>query len=94
MGGTGDESDETWILNIRGYIQNGASDRLQREYVLVREISEYWKGTAMCNEGVNVDVAEGPTSVITIQRISTLSKYISAKRDTDDGKGHLVLLIN
>ena len=83
MGGDGDESDESWILNIRGYIQNVASDRLRSEYVLVREISEYWKDTAMCNEGVYVHVSGGPTSVISIQRISTLSKYISAKRDTD-----------
>ena len=83
MGGNGDESDESWILNMQGYIQNGAYDRLQSEYVLVREISEYWKGTAVCNEGVYVHVAEGPTSVIIIQRISTLYKHISAKRDTD-----------
>ena len=79
----GEESDERWILNIQGYIQNGASDRLQREYLLVLEISEYWKGTAMCNKSVYVHVAEGPPLVITIQGISTLSKYLSAKRDID-----------
>ena len=70
----GEESDERWILNIQGYIQNGASDRLQREYLLVLEISEYWKGTAMCNEVLYVHVAEVATSVIIIQRVSTLSK--------------------